>query len=61
MKVAAISISNPTLPTRAITAGKDLFQHWFNPLHVYCRLRGLGLSKDQAIWISKKWEAFYPA
>jgi len=35
--------------------GKTL-QHYLNPLHVYCRLRDLGLSKDLAVFLCKFYE-----
>lgn len=36
-----------------MTAG---FQHYFNPLHIYCRLRDAGLSKGKAILFCKIYE-----
>ncbi|KPK29592.1 MAG: hypothetical protein AMK69_06080 [Nitrospira bacterium SG8_3] len=31
-------------------------QHYFNPLHIYCRLRDLGLPKSIAIYLSRFYE-----
>jgi len=31
-------------------------QHYLNPLHIYCRLRNLGLAKDHAIFLCKMYE-----
>ena len=31
-------------------------KHYLNPLHVYCRLRDLGLAKGQAVMICKVYE-----
>ena len=28
-----------------------VLQHYMNPLHIYCRLRDVGLSKRQAIFL----------
>lgn len=30
--------------------------HWINALHVYCRLRDLGLSKRWALWLVRRYE-----
>jgi hypothetical protein len=34
----------------------SLLQHYLNPLHIYCRLRDLGLSRWQAIKVCKFYE-----
>jgi hypothetical protein len=31
-------------------------QHYLNPLHVYCRLRNLGLAKDPAVMVCRVYE-----
>jgi len=31
-------------------------QHYMNPLHVYCRLRDLGLTKNQALCVCRIYE-----
>lgn len=31
-------------------------QHYFNPLHIYCRLRDIGLSKGKALFFCKVYE-----
>ena len=31
-------------------------QHYLNPLHVYCRLRDMGIRKEAARWICKVYE-----
>jgi hypothetical protein len=31
-------------------------QHYMNPMHIYCRLRDLGLDKSQAIHLSRAYE-----
>lgn len=33
-----------------------LLQHYFNSLHLFCRLRSLGLSKPKALWMCRVWE-----
>jgi len=35
--------------------GKTL-QHYLNPLHVYCRLRNLGIPKGAAIFLCRFYE-----
>ena len=32
------------------------FQHYSNPLHVYCRLRDLGISKALAVFLCRFYE-----
>jgi hypothetical protein len=32
------------------------FQHYFNPLHLYCRLRSLGFPKDVARFLCRFYE-----
>jgi hypothetical protein len=34
----------------------SVIQHYLNPLHVYCRLRNLGLGKKQAAFICRIYE-----
>lgn len=34
-------------------------EHIFNPLHIYCRLRGLGISKKPAWHCSRLYEKLY--
>jgi len=31
-------------------------QHYLNPVHVFCRMRSLGISKKIAVWISGQYE-----
>jgi hypothetical protein len=31
-------------------------QHYFNPLHIYCRLRNFGLGKEHAVFLCKVYE-----
>jgi hypothetical protein len=31
-------------------------QHYLNPLHIYCRLRNLGLTRDHSIFLCKIYE-----
>ena len=42
------------------TTLKDMFRHWLNPLHIYCRLDGLfaplGISRKTVQRISKIYE-----
>ena len=38
---------------------KSYFQHHFNPLHVYCRLRDCGFSSRFAIRVSSAYERVY--
>jgi len=33
-------------------------QHYMNPLHVYCRLRDLGFSKETAVFLGRVYEKF---
>jgi hypothetical protein len=35
---------------------RNLRQHWFNPLHVYCRLKDCGLPVASAQRVSGIWE-----
>ena len=37
---------------------KLCFQHIFNPLHVYCRLRDCGLSAGAARSVSRQYERY---
>jgi len=32
------------------------FQHYMNPIHIYCRLRDLGVSKELAISLCRVYE-----
>jgi hypothetical protein len=38
---------------------KSRLQHYLNPLHVYCRLKGCGLSTRTAIRMSAVYERIY--
>jgi len=38
-------------------AHRNTFCHVFNPLHVYCRLRDLGLCKKKAVRAARMYEA----
>jgi len=31
-------------------------QHYLNPLHVYCRMRDMGIAKDTALYLSRVYE-----
>lgn len=42
-----------------LIAIKRTVQHLLNPLHVYCRLRGVGLSGCAAVKVSALYERFY--
>lgn len=33
-------------------------RHYMNPLHIYCRLRGLGVSKGTAKYVCRKYEGY---
>jgi hypothetical protein len=33
-------------------------RHYMNPLHVYCRLRGLGVSRGTASYMSRRYERY---
>ncbi|MDP2688589.1 MAG: hypothetical protein Q8P48_00615 [Deltaproteobacteria bacterium] len=33
-----------------------IFQHYFNSMHVFCRLRALGFGRDRAIRLCRVWE-----
>jgi hypothetical protein len=33
-----------------------ILQHYFNPLHIYCRLRDLGMAKGPAIFLCRIYE-----
>ena len=35
---------------------RSLFQHYCNPLHVYCRLRGLGIASGVALRVCSVYE-----
>ena len=35
-----------------------LLQHYFNSLHLFCRLRSMGVSKRSAIRFCRAWERF---
>ena len=39
-----------------MTSLRDRFQHRFNPLHVYCRLRRLGLGNRPALRLCALYE-----
>lgn len=34
----------------------NLLQHYFNSLHLFCRLRAMGLNKGPAMRICRTWE-----
>lgn len=38
---------------------RDNIQHHLNPLHVYCRLRTLGISAGAALRLSGAWERIF--
>ena len=38
---------------------KSRLQHYLNPLHIYCRLKGCGLSSRAAIRMSAAYERLY--
>jgi hypothetical protein len=40
---------------------KSRLQHYLNPLHIYCRLKGCGLSSRTAIRMSAAYERLYRA
>lgn len=40
---------------------KSYIQHYFNPLHVYCRLRDAGVPNRAAIRVSAVYERVYRA
>lgn len=42
-----------------MVALRNAIQHHCNPLHVYCRLRSLGLSAPAAHWLSKGYERLF--
>jgi hypothetical protein len=33
-------------------------KHTLNPLHIYCRLRNLGVDKDKAIYLCRLYERY---
>jgi hypothetical protein len=35
---------------------KRILQHYLNPLHIYCRLRDLGMAKGPAIFLCRIYE-----
>ena len=35
-----------------------IIQHYMNPLHVYCRLRNLGIPKVVAVGICRRYERY---
>jgi len=37
----------------------DKIRHITNPLHVYCRMRSIGIPAKIALWISRIYEALY--
>ncbi|WFS61856.1 hypothetical protein LF599_14430 [Pseudodesulfovibrio thermohalotolerans] len=39
-----------------MTSFRSRLQHRLNPLHVYCRLRSLGMAHRAAILVSNCWE-----
>ena len=36
-----------------------ILQHYFNPLHIYCRLRDLGMAKELATCLCRFYERFF--
>jgi hypothetical protein len=36
----------------------NAIKHYFNPLHIYCRLRDMGLPKVEAIFVCRLYEGF---
>ena len=38
---------------------KNRLRHYINPIHIYCRLRDLGVNKKWAMKIVNKWETVY--
>jgi len=34
-------------------------KHYLNPLHVYCRLRDVGLGKSQAVFLCRIYERMF--
>lgn len=43
-------------PPKKLMGSKRELCHWINALHVYCRLRDLGLSKRWALWLVRRYE-----
>jgi hypothetical protein len=39
-----------------MTSIRSRLQHRLNPLHVYCRLRSLGMAHRTAVMVSGYWE-----
>jgi len=37
----------------------ERLRHWFNPLHLFCRLRECGLSEPKARRVGAAWEWIY--
>jgi hypothetical protein len=48
------------LPDNASNAGRSFMaaglKHYMNPVHIYCRLRDLGLAKRPAIFLCRIYE-----
>lgn len=42
-----------------MTIFRNVFQHMFNPLHVYCRLKDFGVSAPVAHKMCRAYERFF--
>ena len=49
----------PAAQEVAMDAIRNAIQHHCNPLHVYCRLRGLGLGYTTAHWLCRIYERVF--
>lgn len=45
-----------TWPVETGVKSMRLIQHYLNSLHVFCRMRSLGMSKARALTLSRLWE-----
>lgn len=37
---------------------RNFIQHWFNPIHIFCRLKDMGLPKGKAMQFCSIYERF---
>lgn len=37
---------------------RDALRHYFNPLHIFCRLRRLGLGKETSLRLARFYERY---
>lgn len=54
--VVWLSLTSMSFTKRWVNLMAGVFKHYMNPLHIYCRLRDLGLKKGAAGFLCQMYE-----